>query len=87
MGRCVTGVTGGLWECLNSPLSFPPLFSFGVCCFVLSLVGLVVGNHMSQVSRFMAAASHSFESLPLTTITQNVMLEVRRSNSRVWGVE
>jgi hypothetical protein len=32
-----------------------------------------------QVTRFMAAASSSFESLPLSTITQGVMLEVR------WG--
>jgi hypothetical protein len=31
-----------------------------------------------QVTRFMAAASSSFESLPLSTITQGVMLEVSR---------
>lgn len=30
-----------------------------------------------QVTRFMAAASSSFELLPLSTITQGVMLEVR----------
>jgi hypothetical protein len=30
-----------------------------------------------QVTRFMAAASSCFESLPLSAITQGVMLEVR----------
>lgn len=34
-----------------------------------------------QVNRFMAAASSSFESLPLAAITQGVMLEVSEQAS------
>lgn len=44
---------------------------------LLAMLNYAVSCCAVQVTRFLAAASSSFESLPLSTITQGVMLEVR----------
>jgi hypothetical protein len=56
-------------------LRFMLALPVSVCCNVPCVL---LCQCYVQVTRFMAAASSSFEQLPLSTITQGVMLEVRR---------